>query len=57
MNNDLTRPDCCYVMSYEGGDAGPGSPIRIKSLAEATPREIRQVHNLEKMYRNGVFHG
>ena len=58
MNNALTRPDCCYVMSYEDGAAGgPGTPIRIKSLAEATPREVRQVHNLEKMYRNGVFHG
>ncbi len=58
MNNALTRPDCCYVMSYEAGAAGgPGTPIRIKSLAEATPREVRQVHNLEKMYRNGVFHG
>ena len=44
-------------MSYEGGAAGPDAPIRIKSLAEATPREIRQVHNLERMYRNGVFHG
>ena len=57
MNNALTRLDCCYVMSYEGGVAGPGALIRIKSRAEATPRETRQVHNLEKMYRNGVFHG
>ena len=42
VNNDRTRPDCCYVMSYEGGVAGRGAPIRIKSLAEATPQKIRK---------------
>ena len=42
MNNDPTRMECCYVMYYEGGAAGPGAPIRIKSLAEATPQKIRK---------------
>ena len=42
VNNDRTRPDCCYVMSYEGGVAGPGALIRIKSRAEATPQKIRK---------------
>ena len=52
MNNELTRPDCCFLMS----DAPEGRGFQIKSLANSTDREIRRVHNLEKMYRNGVFH-
>ena len=27
----------------------------IKALVDCTNREIREAHNLEKMYRNGVF--
>ncbi len=50
MNNDLTRPDACFLLGDDGGNH-----IQIKSLADATDREIRRVHNLEKMYRNGVF--
>lgn len=50
MNNDLTRPDACFLLGDDGG-----THIQIKSLADATDREIRRVHNLEKMYRNGVF--
>jgi AAA15 family ATPase/GTPase len=45
MSNDLLRPDCYFFMYKD----------RIKSLAEATDKELRQAHNLEKMYRAGVF--
>lgn len=45
MQNEFTRPDCCYIMA-EG---------RVRCLPECTDREIRAAHNLEKMYQNGVF--
>ncbi len=45
MNNDLLRPDCYFVLS-EG---------KIKSLPDLTEKELRQAHNLEKMYRAGAF--
>lgn len=45
MNNELTRPDCCFLMC-DG---------RIKALKDCTDKEIREGHNLEKMYRNGAF--
>lgn len=53
MNNDLTRPDCCFILL----DEEDGNSIQIKSLSDSTDREVRRVHNLEKMYRNGVFNG
>ena len=46
MNNKLTRPDCCYIIS---------SNETIKSLADCTLREIREAHNLENLYKNGAF--
>ena len=45
MQNKLTRPDCCYILSDN----------KILCLAECTEKEIREAHNLEKMYINGVF--
>lgn len=45
MNNQVTRPDCCFLLS--GGE--------IKSLIDCTDKEIREGHNLEKMYHNGAF--
>jgi len=45
LRNDLLRPDCCLVL--ENG--------RIRSFSDSTDRELRQGHNLEKMYRNGEF--
>lgn len=45
MQNRLTRPDCCFIMTRNG----------VKSLYNSTDKEIREAHNLEKMYVNGVF--
>lgn len=45
MNNKLTRPDCCFIISNN----------HIKNLCNATDKDIREAHNLEKMYRNGIF--
>lgn len=45
MQNKLTRPDCCYIMTRN----------KITNLYDATDKEIREAHNLEKMYINGAF--
>ena len=45
MQNQLTRPDCCYIMTKN----------KISNLYDATDKEIRAAHNLEKMYINGAF--
>lgn len=45
MQNKLTRPDCCYIIA--GG--------KVKCLSQCTDREIREAHNLEKLYQNGAF--
>lgn len=45
MQNKLTRPDCCFLMTKN----------KISNLYDATDREIREAHNLEKMYINGAF--
>lgn len=45
MDNDILRPDC--YMNLENNT--------IRSFYRSTDRELRQGHNLEKMYRNGEF--
>ncbi len=45
MQNSITRPDCCYIMTQN----------KISSLINCTDKEIREAHNLEKMYINGAF--
>jgi len=45
MKNELTRPDCCFIMTEN----------KIASLFNSTDKEIREAHNLEKMYTNGAF--
>lgn len=45
MRNDLTRPDCCFIMTKN----------RVTPLCRATDRVLREGHNLEKMYVNGAF--
>lgn len=50
LSNDLSRPDCGFLM-YKTKD----EDVSISCLSKCTDREIRQVHNLEKMYRAGAF--
>ena len=45
MSNDLLRPDCYFLMYKD----------RIQSLADSTDKELRLAHNIEKMYRAGIF--
>ncbi len=45
LSNSIMRPDCFWVL---------GSGV-ITPICELTNRELRQGHNLEKLYRNGEF--
>lgn len=45
MTNDLLRPDCNFVIKDN----------KIKSLSDSTDKELRQGHNIEKLYRGGAF--
>ena len=45
MNNKITRPDCCYIMTKN----------KLTCLSDCTDKEISEAHNLEKMYINGAF--
>lgn len=45
MNNQITRPDCCYLISDN----------KILPLSKLTNKEIRERNNLQNMYVNGEF--
>lgn len=45
MNNDCSRPDCCFLLSNN----------KIRGICDCTDKELRMGHNLEKMYKNGAF--
>ena len=45
FSNKVLRPDCLYILSDHG----------ITSAANATNRELREGHNLEKLYKAGEF--
>lgn len=45
MSNQLLRPDC-YFNFIDGN---------IQSLDQSTKKELRQAHNIEKMYKAGSF--
>lgn len=47
MSNDLLRPDAYFVLEKNC----------IKSLDGLTDKDLRQAHNLQKMYKAGAFHG
>lgn len=46
MSNDLLRPDCYFLLEDNS----------IKSISDLTEKELRQAHNLQKMYKAGAFH-
>ena len=45
MTNRIMRPDCYYILSGN----------KLTSFADATRRELREGHNLEKLYMGGEF--
>jgi AAA15 family ATPase/GTPase len=45
MTNDLLRPDCYFEMTKK----------KIRSLSKSTQKELREAHNIEKMYKAGSF--
>ena len=47
LSNDLIRPDCGFILN--NGE--------IKSLNSLTDKDLRNAHNLEKLYRSGAFNG
>jgi len=47
ISNDILRPDCYFLMKKES----------IKSLSKYTSKELREAHNIEKMYKAGSFNG
>ena len=46
ISNAILRPDCYLILSQDG---------RLTPLCDATNRELREGHNLEKMYISGEF--
>jgi hypothetical protein len=47
MNNDYTRPDCIFIKERFC------NPV---PLCELTDKDLREAHNLEKLYRANCFH-
>jgi AAA15 family ATPase/GTPase len=47
LSNRIMRPDCYLILTKD----------RLISLANATERELREGHNLEKLYMSGEFDG
>ena len=45
MSNKITRPDCTFILTDK----------YVKSLAFCTDKELREAHNIEKLYREGAF--
>lgn len=45
MDNDLLRPDCYFIMNK----------VNLVSLPNATNKELREAHNLEKLYKANSF--
>lgn len=45
MTNDLLRPDCYFTMTKK----------LVRSFSNSTTKELREAHNIEKMYKAGSF--
>lgn len=46
MNNDILRPDCYYIVDKKSG---------LNCICDLTDKELRESHNLEKLYQAGLF--
>ena len=46
LTNRIMRPDCYFILT----------PEKLTSFANATKRELREGHNLEKLYASGEFY-
>ena len=47
MTNDILRPDGYFLLGNNS----------INAIADLTDKELRQAHNLQKMYKAGAFNG
>lgn len=47
LSNKIMRPDCYFILTKE----------KLTSFANATARELREGHNLEKLFISGEFDG
>ena len=45
LSNKIMRPDCFFILTKE----------KITSIVNATERELREGHNLQKLYKSGEF--
>jgi AAA15 family ATPase/GTPase len=45
LSNKIMRPDCFFILTKE----------KLSSIVNATSRELREGHNLEKLYMSGEF--
>ena len=45
ISTSLLRPDCYFIMDHSG----------LSSLTARTPKELREAHNIEKMYKADAF--
>lgn len=45
LSNSIMRPDCYFILSKG----------KLTSIVNATERELREGHNLEKLFKNGEF--
>jgi hypothetical protein len=45
LTNRIMRPDCYFILT----------PEKLTSFVNATNRELREGHNLEKLYKSGEF--
>lgn len=47
LSNKIMRPDCYFILTKD----------KLTALVHATTRELREGHNLEKLYMSGEFNG